>query len=276
MISIIMKEQDKAMNLEENGSFWVLGPGGKKILRNLKKENDGGFTVMKYYDRDGYDDFNYMFFENYEFVGDSEDYGCTGSDYERKGCTISPGDVVVDIGANVGMFTRWAHLRGASRIISFEPVSTTFSCLVDNVSKIAECHKIAIGSKEEMIQIGIPSKEEEIGGGTRFMSDEINYARKENCISLTLGKLFEIGLLPEKIDFLKIDCEGSEKEIIETISDRDLLRIDKISMEYHNGDIGPETRVRFVERMQGLGYNHFTLFHGTSGDLQQVHFWKNK
>ena len=266
------------MDLNDYGKFWMIDPTGNKILRDLKRENDSGFTIEKYRSWDGFDDFNYMFFENYEFNGDDGDYECTGSDYERLGCTINPGDIVVDIGANIGMFSRWAHLRGASRIISFEPVSLTFSCLIDNLNGIAECHKVAVGPKTSSVEMFMPDRNEKfyhLGGGTMYAEEGKSYAKKEICISMSISELFEIGILPERIDFLKIDCEGAEKEIIESISDKDLLRIEKISMEYHHADIGPEYRDRLLKRMENLGYNHFTLIHG-SGDLRQVHIWRNK
>jgi len=236
------------MDLNDYGKFWLIDQVGNKILRDLKSENESGFTIDKYRSGNGFDDFNYMFFENYEFKGDDGDYGCTGSDYERLGCTINPGDVVVDIGANIGMFSRWAHLRGASRIISFEPMSLTFSCLVDNLKGIAEFHKIAIGPKTSPVEMLIPDRHEfyDLGGGTMYAENGKSYTRKEISISMSISELFEIGILPERVDFLKIDCEGAEKEIIGSISDKDLLRIEKISMEYHNGDLGPIYKDRLL------------------------------
>jgi FkbM family methyltransferase len=42
--------------------------------------------------------------------------------------------------------------------------------------------------------------------------------------------------IKEKINFMKVDCEGSEFELFKTISDDNLKKIDKIIVEVH-GDV---------------------------------------
>lgn len=69
-------------------------------------------------------------------------------EYEREDCKILPEDVVVDIGANVGMFARLAGLRGASQIFCFEPDSKNFSCLVENAPKNCILYNMGIMGKE--------------------------------------------------------------------------------------------------------------------------------
>lgn len=262
-------EIDSLIGVDSN--FWVINAEGKKILRNFIQENSQGFGYQAYLDGK-FDDLNYMFFENFHFY---DEYDCTGSDYERMGCKIQPGDVVVDIGANVGMFTRWADFRGASRIISFEPFSLTYSCLVDNSYGKAECHRLAVGS-DGVIDIIVTKKISNLGGATT-LSDSIEgqtVSAIEKCPSMSMDSLFSFEIIPERIDFLKIDCEGGEKKILESMTDDHILRIQKISLEYHEGILGPELRESFIQRIQSLGYSHFTLFH-SGGDLVQLHFWKN-
>ena len=45
----------------------------------------------------------------------------TREDYFKGDCRIQPGDVVVDCGGNIGLFTSIALDMGASRVLSFEP-----------------------------------------------------------------------------------------------------------------------------------------------------------
>ena len=47
------------------------------------------------------------------------------------------GDTIVDAGANIGLFSLWAlqECGGDARILSFEPMPTTFACLAANAEK---------------------------------------------------------------------------------------------------------------------------------------------
>lgn len=255
-----------------NPNFYIIGKNGEKILRNFEKENDEkNFSIERYYGReDGLDDFNYMYFEHYQMYNI---FDSIGSDYERYGCILEEGDVVVDIGANIGLFSRRAIEKGASKVISFEPISSTFSCLVDNVGQNVECHKLAIGKNISFSNFITPDNLSNLGGGSRedFIPDR-EIANSQKCLCIGLEDLWEIGGLPSKIDFLKIDCEGGESEIIPSLSDERLISIRKISMEYHDYILGPELREEFVQRARDLGFQSFVLFHGKN--LSQIHLWK--
>jgi FkbM family methyltransferase len=257
-----------------NPNFYCIDIDGKKVLRNLQEESvSKEFTVFRYWDKEnGLDEMNYMYFENFTMY---DAYDCNGSDYERFGCKIQPGDTVVDIGANIGMFTRRALERGAGKVISFEPMGITFSCLVDNVGFDAECHKIAIGKEPGTMNMAIPDNLLNLGGGSREdLIANRESAKKEKCLVMGLNELWNLGILPEQIDFLKIDCEGGESEIIPQLTEERLKGIRKISMEYHEGILGSELREQFMEFATGKGFNGFTFFHGDGADLVQLHFWK--
>jgi hypothetical protein len=55
-----------------------------------------------------------------------------------------------------------------------------------------------------------------------------------------------------KIDFLKLDCEGSEYRIFENLSEDFLNIIDKIIMEYHSNTDG--RLVKMIEKLQNNGF----------------------
>lgn len=262
------------MQREHNPIFWTIGKDGKKMERDLLKESER-FSLDAYNNgEDGIDDINYIYYEMFQMF---DVYDSQGSDYERYGCLINPGDVVVDIGGNIGMFSRRALERGASRVITFEPMTKAFSCLVDNVGYDVEAYNIAISKETSSTKMGVSSRINNLGGSTLKLEElekenrEIIYT--EPCITMSLEDLWKLGVLPETIDFLKVDCEGGEKEIIESLTDEHLSRIKKISMEYHAGWLGHELREEFTNRLHNLGFQIFTLFHG-EGSLAQLHFWK--
>ena len=54
----------------------------------------------------------------------------TEGEYDRFGIKIESGDVVLDCGANVGIFAQYALDLGASKIYSYECDEPHFNCLV--------------------------------------------------------------------------------------------------------------------------------------------------
>src|SRR5205814_993910 len=53
--------------------------------------------------------------------------------YLRHGITINDGDVIVDAGANIGLFTVFASRIAANlKVLAFEPNPATFACLSAN------------------------------------------------------------------------------------------------------------------------------------------------
>jgi FkbM family methyltransferase len=255
-----------------NPEFYVLDSSGKKVLRNLLKENtDGKFDMSKHFNRDKqFDDYNYMYLENFQLFNL---YDSIGSDYERYGCVISEGDIVVDIGANIGMFSRRALEMGASRVIAFEPMAGTFSCLLDNSFPQIECHKLAVSSRLSKLEMYRLDSIDNLGGGTSLNLPGREKVGVEEVLSISLKELMSTGIIPGHIDFLKIDCEGGEYDIIDTLDEEMLGRISKISMEYHAGMIGTSKKEELMSRAVSLGFKHFTLYHG-DGSLIQLHLWR--
>ena len=76
--------------------------------------------------------------------------------YEKHGVTIADGDVVFDVGANVGMFARSLMDRFHDlKLYCFEPVPNTRSCLERNIAEcpVRSSHQVtildvALGAKE--------------------------------------------------------------------------------------------------------------------------------
>src|SRR5215831_15660295 len=52
--------------------------------------------------------------------------------YFQEGVSVLPGDIVLDVGANIGVFTLLAAQQGA-QVYAYEPISLTFAALQQNV-----------------------------------------------------------------------------------------------------------------------------------------------
>lgn len=79
---------------------------------------------------------------------------CDDRVYLQSGVSISTGDVVVDIGANIGVFTLYAAKQGA-QVYAYEPVPPTYAVLQQNV----EAH--GLGRRVHTRNIGLSDRAEE-------------------------------------------------------------------------------------------------------------------
>jgi FkbM family methyltransferase len=84
-------------------------------------------------------------------------------DYGLEQIVLSPEDVIIDIGANIGMFSIYAKKKFGCKIIAFEPVPINFKNFKKNIElnnlsiEDFELHNVAITSQEgNIIQIGTP------------------------------------------------------------------------------------------------------------------------
>jgi FkbM family methyltransferase len=254
----------------ENKRFWTLEPDGTENLRFLEKENEK-FTLEGYY-RGEFDANNYQWFEMFNhYVFD--DIGC---DYERYGCYIREDDVVLDLGANIGVFAYRAETRGASKVICFEPVTPTFNCLIKNKGPKTIVYKNAVGGKHGFSTFNIHTDYTHIGGGSSknqdLLLDQKSIIHSERVIVIGINEIFEeIGTI---INFMKIDIEGGEVDVLESISDKNLSSLRCLSAEFHKTyDAFDLFQDKFVQRMNRLGFKSFVLFHG-DGNLRTLNFWK--
>jgi FkbM family methyltransferase len=166
--------------------------------------------------------------------------------YNRGNVKVEEGDVVLDVGANYGFFSLYSADRGASKVVSLEPFPSTYECLKENSS----CF-------DQIITINKAVAEKE--GTFEFVSDPnycgANYLLSNSSISdenifikpgegnvftvetVTINRIIEEYNL-DRIDFLKVDCEGGELDLFRTISDENLSRVQKTVVEYHTKEIG--------------------------------------
>ena len=134
--------------------------------------------------------------------------------------------VVFDIGANIGVFTCFAaNLVKKGKVFAFEPVSMVFNILKKNTESYMniEIFQLGLGSREETKEILIRTW----NPGYSTITDSAIQRPKESFDikeNIKISKLDNIvnKLNLEKINFIKIDVEGYEIEVlkgsIETIN----------------------------------------------------------
>lgn len=155
---------------------------------------------------------------------------------------------IVDIGAHIGAFTVRAGLRSPkARILAVEPNPAVFVHLQENVeanrlSPRTSTVRAAIGAREGRGTLSNPRS----SLGARVVPAAQDRERMVEIKTLE-SLLSETGF--DRVDLLKVDCEGSEYEVFFGAGDSVLERITSIVCEYHPAPAGylPRLCRRFEE-----------------------------
>jgi len=126
---------------------------------------------------------------------------------------VKPGMIVVDVGANVGIYTIYALKHGCT-VYAFEPTPETFEILCENTlingfegSPNAHLYNLAVAEKAGELML---AKVKGISGhNSLFPENETNERVTVKAISLDE----ELDML-DRVDIVKIDVEGAEPLVL--------------------------------------------------------------
>jgi len=172
--------------------------------------------------------------------------------YERDYVRVNQGDVVVDIGANYGVFSLYTQQFNPSKVFAMEPIKSTFKCMSDNLKEYGvTCVNKAIGNEDGFESFAIT----DVNGNNFSLRHADGYhpsvMNNAEIVETTTFNTFVNDYDIDRIDFLKVDCEGGELDLFETI-DTNFLKssIKKIAMEYHSSKI----KERVIEILTSNGF----------------------
>jgi FkbM family methyltransferase len=173
-------------------------------------------------------------------------------EYSKKGFEINDNDSIIDVGAHIGLFSLFvSQFCKKGKIFSFEPIKENFELLKENI-KINEIKNISIFNEavsDISSKITLYQNEDE-AGHSKFI--KTSNSVQVNAISI---KEFFDNENIENCNLLKLDCEGSEYEIIESLPENYLKKVDKIIIEYHLADTKPELLEELKSKLINLSYN---------------------
>jgi len=179
-------------------------------------------------------------------------------EFRLLGSLISTGDWVIDIGANVGHYTKkFSELVGPQgRVIAVEPVPDTFALLAANVSlfqyRNVTLINLAASDQTTVVDMQIP----------RFETGLKNYYKA----TLTTGnsdlQVMTFALdsltLPHCIKLIKVDAEGHDPVVLQGM--------ERLLTRDHPTLIVETTSAAVVEHLARSGYNSEKLL-GSSNTL---------
>lgn len=134
------------------------------------------------------------------------------------------GSVLVDIGANVGMYSVFAAVVGGARVFAFEPESQNYALLNANIAANGMSDRITaypLAASEAMRFDKLYLSQFDTGASCHSFADEVGHDLKprksaftQGAMAVPLDQLIEAGAMPVP-DFIKIDVDGIEHKVLE-------------------------------------------------------------
>jgi FkbM family methyltransferase len=124
---------------------------------------------------------------------------------------VHPGDVVLDCGANIGMFTKTALASGASLVVAIEPAPDTLECLRRNFAQEISQRRVIVYPKgvwdhDDFLNLAV----DEHNAGSNSVVLDLDRPKSVRVPLTTIDEMVaELKL--ERVDFIKMDIEGAEK-----------------------------------------------------------------
>ncbi|MBR2708767.1 FkbM family methyltransferase [Candidatus Saccharibacteria bacterium] len=173
--------------------------------------------------------------------------------YDKKYRTYCKAKVVIDAGANVGMFSRIIkEYAKDAKIIAIEPEQKNFEILKKNVSMVGDndvlCLKNGLWNKRCKLVVESSGR-----GEWGFTVKEVKGGKYDVSAVSVLNLIDEYSL--PRIDILKMDIEGSEYEVFDKSCLKWLGKVEMVITEIHD-DIKEGCSTRVLKYMKEKGFSY--------------------
>lgn len=239
------KEYEETIKLSPNTNYWTFVPC--QLNHRYVEFRDGEslevvglFGLDSLFKIENFDNFNYVknIFNELETKEKDNVYFVFNEismrkTYHNDFVSVEENDLIVDIGFNYGLFSLESLKYKPSKIIAFEPnpkLITTFKKFISDDT--IELHQKAVSN-----QNGNTVFHEKENPGLSSIFEEINNNHLGNSYQVETISFYDfiINNNVEKIDYLKVDCEGAEYGIFDSIPYEYLTKnIEKIAIEFHH------------------------------------------
>ncbi len=167
---------------------------------------------------------------------------------------VRPDPLILDCGSNIGIsILYFKHLYPRSRIVGFEPDAEIFPYLQENVAgnrlKDVKLVKAALSQQEGLIEFFSDGK---------YGSSLSEQLCADTSVSWKRCRVSSVRLrdyLREPVDFLKMNIEGAEYEVLEDSEDL-LGQVREIIIEYHHLPGLPRALHRILEILHRRGFEY--------------------
>lgn len=168
---------------------------------------------------------------------------------------IKPDFTVVDIGANLGYFSKtFARLTPKGKVLSIEPVKPFYEVLSFFMRKFpnAEVVNYALGTENGTITMVLPESNGMIRTGLPHVAESEDEKKLHKINEVPLVKGSELLSKLDSIDYIKCDIEGYEPVVFNEIKEIVKKHLPMIQIE-----IGPENEAQMFDYFKELGYQQY-------------------
>ena len=176
---------------------------------------------------------------------------------------ISPKEILLDIGANVGMYTIYAAIVRNATVFALEPESQNYSLLNKNIrlnelDHIVSAYCVGISDVDSFDYIFMGNMD--AGDANHAVGEPLNFELgsfaeavkfAQGCITYKLDSLVETNKLPIP-DYVKIDVDGFEHKVIEGA--KETLKNKKVKSVIIELNPHLQEHMASVELLQNLGF----------------------
>jgi FkbM family methyltransferase len=136
--------------------------------------------------------------------------------YEWDGVGVRAGDVVLDCGANIGLYTRTALRSGASKVIAIEPVPDNAECIRRNHAAEVASGRVTVvekgvWDKDDFLELNLSPDN---AAAHTFLDSRARPGSAKVRLPLTTVDRIVAELKLAKVDFIKTDIEGAERNAL--------------------------------------------------------------
>jgi len=268
--SVIMKvynqyldyiEYEASITLEPGVNYWTSVPSN---LRNKYVEfrDSTTFEIVGMFGLDGVMDYNNIPYSSYiKSILPSLDYNGKKDIhyilseifyekiYNNNFVCVAENDIVFDIGFNYGFFTLDALTYKPKKVIGFEPNPKLVKLFNQLEIDSVELHQAAVSDKT-----GDTIFYENNFSGKSSIHSDVNSDTSANSYKVDIYSFNDMAEKYDVIDYLKVDCEGAEYEIFESIPNEFLTnRIRKIALEFHH-NINDIKVIKLIDKIKECGF----------------------
>ncbi|MFO7756428.1 MAG: FkbM family methyltransferase [Bacteroidales bacterium] len=167
---------------------------------------------------------------------------------------INRGDTIIDIGANLGYYTRiFARACGpGGNVYAVEPVPLYRRILKKNTSGLDQVKILpyALGDRESVEEMGIPGDQPYRHGLTRIIGKDEDKEKASFSVQVKTPEALFSGL--DQLDYIKCDIEGYENRVIPGFAE--IIRRDRPIIQI---ELSEENREAVNKFLTGEGYRSY-------------------